>query len=385
MERPIFQPIGTPEEELDTPALVVDLDAMNRNIAVVHQFFSGGEEGDDITPGSALRPNVSCHGCPEVAFWQLSSGEDPEDVSSFFSGGIAVNSLGEAEAFAASGINDILITGRVVTIPKIRRLMALARDNSIVVAVDSASNVERLSEAADAEDVLLPVVVDIDTGRGFGGVLPGADAVELAHLVNESPHLIFRGITTSEGPINVPDSRRRGHETFERLLPLSEIVETMGREGLDVAIFSAGDATNYDAAAIIPGITDVQADVYPLMDAHTLALRPEMEPAAKVLATVISHPAPERAVVDAGHKTLAPDFGLAQLDGVPGAIATRFSAEHGIMELEGVATGQLKPGEKVKLIPYSLALCTNQFDYIRAVRDGRLVGYWPIVGRGRLD
>ena len=90
-------------------------------------------------------------------------------------------------------------------------------------------------------------------------------------------------------------------------------------------------------------------------------------------------------MVDAGHKTTGPDFGVAVLEGISGAVATRFSAEHGILELDGEAMNQLKPNDKVRLVPYNLSLCVNQFDYFRAVRAGKLVGYWPIAGRGRLD
>ena len=166
--------------------------------------------------------------------------------------------------------------------------------------------------------------------------------------------------------------------------PVLDARSELEQAGIEVATVSAGSTYNYDAVSQLSGITEVQAGVYPLMDMETLRIRPELQPAARILATVIGHPVAGRAVVDAGHKTTGPDFGVPVLEEFEGAVATRFSAEHGILDLEGPATEQLMPNDKVNLVPYNLALCVNQYDYIRAVRDGRLVGYWRVAGRGQL-
>ena len=386
MERPIFQPVGTPVEALDTPALVVDVDVLEQNLDTVHSFFRWvPPDGETRETVATVRPHVSCHGCPHIAQRQLSCDPPLSEAPISCCGGIAVNTIGEAEVFAAAGIDDILITGRVVTRTKIRRLVALARDNWVFQSVDNYRNVQDLSLAAEAEDVVLGVVVDIDAGYGHGGVAVGEDAVKLAQVVEDAPGLAFMGVTTYEGPLPLPNHTELRTETRNRIRPVLETVRQMERAGLEVAMVTAGSTHNYDMVARMTGINEVMAGVYPLMDAQTLAIRPELQAAAKVLATVISHPVPERAVVDAGHKTTGPDFGVAVLDGVPGAVATRFSAEHGILELEGETTAQLRPKDKVWLVPYDLSLCVNQFDYFRAVQDGKLVGYWPIAGRGRLD
>ncbi len=109
------------------------------------------------------------------------------------------------------------------------------------------------------------------------------------------------------------------------------------------------------------------------------------EQAAKVLTQVISHPVADRAVLDAGHKATGPDLGRPMLEGFPGAKATRFSAEHGSLELTGEAVNQLKPGDKAWLLPFNLGLCVNQYDFIRAVRGGKLEGFWPLSGRGQFS
>ena len=380
MERPIFQPVGTPAEELDTPALVVDLGVMEQNIAALHGAV-GGSVGGSTGGQVKVRPHVSCHGCPEIARLQLAAGNN--------SGGVAVSSLGEAEAFAAGeddtpGIDDILIAGRVVTAAKIRRLVELAGQISLCVAVDSPRNVEDLAEAAQAAGVSLGVLVDIDAGYGFGGVAPGRDAVELARKVAEAPGLAFEGIMAYEGPLTMTDRDELAGETRGRLQPVLDTRGDLEQAGIEVATVSAGSTYSYDVVSQISGVTEVQAGVYALMDAETLRVRPEFQPAAKILATVISHPVAGRAVVDSGHKTTGPDFGVPVLEGFPGAVATRFSAEHGILDLDGPATEQLMPNDKVHLVPYNLALCVNQYDYIRAVRDGKLVGYWRVAGRGQL-
>ena len=390
MERPIFQPVGAPTEELDTPALVVDLGIMAQNIAVLHNAVRASDAGS-ATGSVRVRPHVSCHGCPEIARFQLAAEGN--------AGGVAVSSLGEAEAFAAAGedtstddesaspshaIDDILLAGRVVTAAKIRRLVSLAGRITLSVAVDDPRNVGDLSEAAQAAGVTLGVLVDIDAGYGFGGVAPGRDAVDLARTVADAPGLSFNGIMTYEGPLPITERAELEAETRSRLQPVLDTRSDLEQAGMEVATVSAGSTYNYDIVSQLSGITEVQAGVYPLMDVETLRIRPELQRAATVLATVISHPIAGRAVLDAGHKTTGPDFGVPVLEGFPGAVATRFSAEHGIMDLDGPATEQLMPNDKVHLVPYNLALCVNQYDYIRAVRDGKLVGYWSVAGRGRL-
>ena len=380
MERPIFQPVGTPAEELDTPALVVDLGVMEQNIAVLHGAV-GGSVGEAAAGQVRVRPHVSCHGCPEIARLQLAAGNN--------AGGVAVSSLGEAVGFAGGeddtpGIDDILIAGRVVTAAKIRRLVELAGQISLSVAVDNLRNVEDLAEAAQAAGATLGVLVDIDAGYGFGGVAPGRDAVELARKVVDAPGLSFDGIMAYEGPLTMTDRDELAAETRGRLQPILDTRGDLEQAGIEVATVSAGSTYSYDVVSQMSGVTEVQAGVYALMDAETLRVRPEFQPAAKILATVISHPVAGRAVVDSGHKTTGPDFGVPVLEGFPGAVASRFSAEHGILDLGGPATEQLMPNDKVHLVPYNLALCVNQYDYIRAVRDGKLVGYWRVAGRGQL-
>ncbi|MCI0859739.1 MAG: alanine racemase [Chloroflexi bacterium] len=376
MERPIFQPIGTPVEELDTPALVVDLDLMDKNIETLHAVFRRSSV--------KVRPHVSVHQCPQIAHRQLSAGGTVE--------GISVSTLGEAEVFSNAGFNDVLVASQIVTAPKIRRLCALARANKIAVAVDNAGNVTQLSEAAQTSGVTLGVLVEIDAGLGRCGVSPGAEALELAQAVQGSSGLRFDGLMAIP-PVVSPDSGSQGAaqpagtaaQARDQLQPVVDTRDLIERAGMQVSVVSVGGTHNYDVASELKGITEVQAGSYPLMDYHYCQCRPEFSPAARVLASVVSRPTGQSAVVDAGHKATGPDRGIAVLDGVPGAQAVRFSAEHGVLSLESDPSPHIQRGDKTWLVPYDLGLCFNQYDYVRAVKGGVLEGFWPIAGRGRLD
>ena len=366
MERPIFQPVGTPVDELDTPALVVDLDLMERNIQTYHGYFAD--------TGVTVRPVLTSHLCPQVARRQLAASA---------ARGVAATTVGEAEVFASAGFDDILLANQVVTVSKIRRLCALAYQASVSVAVDSAGNLTQLSEAAVAAGVELDVLVEIEAGMGRCGVAPDAEAVALARAANDAEGLRFRGImATAPGPSG-DDPETHAQQTRQHLQAAIEAKDLMESAGLAVPEVSVGGAHCFTAAGQLPGITEVRAGRYPLMDVRLQQHLPELSLAAMVWATVISHPVADLAVLDAGHKATGPDMGRPVLQGVAGGIAARFSAEHGIVELERDAEGMLTPGERARLAPWELASCVNQYDYIRAVRDDRLEGYWPLSARGR--
>ena len=376
MERPVFQPTGTPVMDLDTPALVVDLDVMDRNIEILHGRFNQS--------GAKVRPHVTGHQTPKIAHRQLQAANTV--------GGISVTSVGEAEVFSDAGITDILVSSQIVTRSKIRRLCTLAGSNRIGVAVDNPQNVSDLSQAAEAQGVTLGVLVELDVGLGRCGVAPGDEALELARAVANSPGLRFDGIMAiaplpsfSSEASDFPERQERDATSWQVLQHVLETRELIEKNSLPVSVVSVGGTHNYDVAAGMAGITEVQAGSYPLMDHLYCRMRPEFSPAAKVLAAVISRPTGESAVLDAGHKATGPDRGLAVLEGVAGAQAVRFSAEHGVLDLQSGPAQNMKSGDKAWLVPFNLGLCFNQYDYVRAVRGDKLEGFWPIAGRGRFD
>lgn len=379
MERPIFQPAGTLVEDLDTPALVVDLAAMDANIETMHSYFR--------LCSAKLRPHVASHQCPEIARRQMAAGGT---VS-----GVCVTTLGEAEVFILAGFQDITVASPIVTRSKISRLLALAARNRVSVAVDNPQNVADLSEAAQAAGVNLEVLVELDAGRGQCGVPPGTQALDLAGLASRFAGITFEGLMAALPAPNVGTANGDGlsqsdraaldagtRQALQLILDTRELIEN---DGLEVLVVSVSGTHCYQIAGNSDGVTEVRAGAYPLMDYGSCLVRPEFAQAAKVLAQVISHPVDNRAVLDAGHKSTGPDLGVPVLEGFPGAKATRFSAEHGSLELTGDAINQLKPGDKAWLLPFNLGLCVNQYDYIRAVRGGKLEGFWPLSGRGQFS
>ena len=367
MERPISKPIGAAVEELDTPALVVDLDMMERNIAAVHSFFRDRE--------ARIRPHVEVHRCPAIARRQL----DVEGAA----GGIAVATVGEAEVFAEHGFDDILVANEIVSRSKIARLCALATGARISVAVDSPVNVGDLSEASQGCGAVLNVLVDVNTSPDRPGVGPGRPAADLARTVAEAAGLRFAGLMAYEGPVltdargDMADGLRKG---IEPLLDTREMVE---RQGLDAGTVSVVGTLACEAAGGIPGITEVIAGAYALLDGKHAATHPQLNQAAKVLTTVISHPEPGRALTDAGQKAMGMDTGTPSADDTPGAKLDRMSAEHGWLDLEGGAQRQVDLGAKIWLTPWDIGNCVNSYDYINAARGGKLEAVWRVAARGR--
>ena len=315
MGRPVFQAPGTPMEELDTPALVVDLEVMDRNIDKVHACFSDSS--------AKIRPHAGRHQCPPVAHRQLRAGATM--------GGIGVTTVGEAEVFSEAGFRDILVANQVVSQPKIRRLCALAGSNEITIAVDDPSNVAALSEAATASGITLGILVELDVGLGRCGVNPGREALTLARTVSRATGLRFDGLMAippipfaslgSGEDSDTPDRSQLDAEARSHLQQAVDSRELLEREGLAASTVCVGGTHNYDIAASTTGVTEVLAGSYPLMDYHLCRWRPELRPAARILASVISRPNGQSAVLDAGHKATGPDRGLAVLDGIPGAQA----------------------------------------------------------------
>ena len=367
MESPIFKPPGTHVSELDTPALVVDLAELDQNIDRLHSFFQGVD--------ARVRPHVSIHGCPAIARRQLAAGGTV--------GGIAVNTVGEAETFAHHGFEDIFITGAVVLPLKIVRVCSLARLSMMMVAVDNPDAVRDLSDAAQSAGVTLRAVVDIHTALERGGVEPGPDAVGLARRVASAPGLHFAGLMTYEGPISTEvseDRDARSRRCIQSVLDTREMIES---QGMEVEVVSAGGTHNYDIAGATPGVTEVPAGAYAIMDLRYREFRPEFRPAARIMCTVTSHPEPGKAMTDAGEKAVGASHGPPEVHGVPGATATSLDAEHGRLELEGQAQESVDLGDKVWFVPGDAATCFNLHDYVSAVRDERLEAVWPISARGR--
>ncbi len=359
-------PGGVPADQLDTPALLVDLDALERNIQKMADFFAGRP--------AALRPHTKTHKCPQIALRQMRAGAI----------GITCAKVGEAEVMADAGITDILIANQVTGQLKIDRLTELARRCDMMVAVDDPANVEALSQACRATGVTLRVLVEVDIGMGRCGVAPGDAAVELAQAVSQAPGLEFLGLMGYEGHlVLVHDPRERERRVREAFGRLRDTADQLAAIGLPVEIVSGGGTGTYDVTADCPPVTEVQAGSYVFMDSTYRGVRPEFEPSLTVLTTVVSRPVPERAVVDAGLKAMTKELGWPRPLGTEGASLRYLSEEHGVLDLSAPEAVDWRPGDRVRFLPSHCCTTVNLYDSLHVIKDGRLVEVWPIAGRGR--
>ena len=367
MERPIFKPIGTPTEELDTPSLIVDVDALDHNISTVASYFAGRI--------AKLRPHIEAHRTPAIAHKQMAAGGHV--------GGIAVSTLGQAETFVPNGFSDVFVSNLVVTPQKITSLCALAQQAKIGVAVDSAANVSNLSSTAVSSGVTLDVVVYVNIRLGLYGVEPGQPAVDLAKVVVESPGLDFAGIMTHEGSILTDDAGETASETCTALQPLLDTRQAIEQTGIDVRVVSAGGTSNYEAAGAIDGITEVQAGSYALLDARHAPHLPQLKTAGRVMTTVTSRPEPGYMITDGGQKAIGADTGFPSVDNLPSPTVKGLSAEHGSIFFDSTDGVDPQLGERIWCTPWDAATCANLHDYIFAVRNDALEAVWEVSARGR--
>ncbi|MYC05587.1 MAG: hypothetical protein F4X57_00125 [Chloroflexi bacterium] len=365
MERPIIKPIGTPVEALDTPALVVDMDALEANIERVHVRFRDSSV--------SLRPDVETHRCPAIARMQIAAGGT--------NGGVAVASVSEAEMFAQNGISDFLIVHEVVTAPKIARLCALARQASVTVAVDNAANVSALSDAAQGAGVTLKVVLDINTGQERSGVAPGEPALALARIVSRSESLNLSGLMSSEDDDFGEDMDSLIEKSSHRIQQTLDTREMLERDGIAVETVCVS-AQQPMLAGEVDGVTEVLNGVYALMDVRHSAMLPELELAAKVLASVTSLPEPGTAILDTGRKAMGDDYGFPIIEGRGELDVSSMSAEHGKLQWDDNSDVGLSLGDRIRFTPMDIGATVNVYDYIQAVRGGNLEAVLAISARG---
>jgi D-serine deaminase-like pyridoxal phosphate-dependent protein len=359
--------IGTPWQELDTPALCLDVAALERNIARMADFCSGA--------AARLRPHAKTHKSPAIAWMQLRAGAI----------GITCAKLGEAEVMAAAGIRDILIANQVVGADKIARLVALAAYSEVITAVEDADHAAELSAAACAKGVTLRTILEVEVGMGRCGVAPGIPALELARRVAELPGLCFEGIMGYEGhAVMIPDGEARRKTAADAMGRLVETADLLRGAGLPVNIVSAGGTGTYAWTGVFPGITEIQAGSYATMDGRyraVLAAGGEVpfEPALTVVARVISA-RDDRAVIDAGLKTMSSEFGLPEVMAPAGWSLAGFSEEHGSLQRSDGAS--LHRGDRVVLLPSHGCTTINLHDTYHVLRGGVLEALWPVAARG---
>ena len=360
---------GDSVEELDTPTLIVDLDVFERNLDLMANAVRGS--------GIALRPHAKSHKCPEVALAQIERGAV----------GICCQKVGEAEAFVAAGIRDVLVTNEIVGEKKLARLAALAGAARIGVLADDAAAVRHIGAAARAAGVAIDVLVEVDVGAHRCGIAPGAPAVALAQVVARTPGISFRGIHAYQGAaqhLRTPEERVVAIAEASRLA--KEAKQLVEAAGVECAVVTGAGTGTWQLERDSHVFTELQPGSYIFMDAdygrNALARdQHAFEQSLYVLSTVMSVPTPSRAVVDAGLKALAVDSGPPLVHVSRGLEYTKASDEHGVLDVD---TTRASPaiGDRVWLIPGHCDPTVNLYDWIVGMRGERVECLWPVAARG---
>jgi D-threonine aldolase len=357
--------------EIDTPALLLDLDQVERNV----ERYQGAADA----AGIGLRPHAKAHKCPQVARLQMDRGAV----------GLCCAKLAEAEALAAHGLATFLVTTPVVGALKIGRLIKLARTCKVMVVADDEQNLVELSAAAAQTDLMLDVLVDVDVGQGRTGVTSGAAAAALVARIKASKNLRFCGLQGYQGKLQgVASLEDRKTLVGEAMSKLAASEKAVREAGLPVDIITGGGTGSFPIDLKLNQLTDVQPGSYVTMDTNYAKVRlggdddhPLGHPLT-ILASVISRPTDDRVVVDVGWKSASCDSGTPALRDA-GDLSFEFAGdEHGILRRAGGPVA-LKSGERIELVPSHCDTTVNLYDTFVVHRSGKLETVWPIVGRGK--
>jgi len=360
-------PIGLSIDELDTPALLVDLDVLDRNIA----FMSGQLRERGVN----WRPHAKAHKSPAVAHRLLAAGAI----------GITCAKLSEAEVYVASGIRDILIANQVVGPIKTRRLAALAAESEVMVAVDHIDQAKAIARDAAVIGSKPRIVIEVNCGMNRAGVEPGAPTVELAQQIAGLEDVRFEGLMTWEGhTMAMPDRDQRIAEIRAAIGRFLDTAEQVRAAGVPVQILSCGGTGTFLTSSELAGITEGQAGGGIFGDLMYRALDIPVEGALSVLVTVTSRPAPDRFLIDAGRKTIDPSAQAPGVLGMDNVDKVALSAEHGNVTMTG-ASDTPRIADRVRLeVGYSDQL-VHLHEQLIAIRGDRVAAIWPTSARGRLQ
>jgi D-serine deaminase-like pyridoxal phosphate-dependent protein len=366
--------IGMSLEDVDTPALLLDLDAFERNM---DRMAKALEE-----TSMKIRPHSKSHKCAIIGLEQMARGAV----------GICCQKVGEAEAMVAGGVHNILISNQIVGRSKLLRLAALTKQADwIGVCADHPDNVEQLSEAAAAMGTVINVLVEIDIGAARCGVGVGQPAIDLAKKIDFATNLNFAGLQAYQGRAQHVRSYGERQQTAQAGIALTkETVDGLKAVGLDCEIVGGAGTGTFQFETAGGVHNELQAGSYVFMDAdygknlnREGGFFDDFENSLFVYATVMSTPTEDRALVDAGLKALAMDSGPPVVADMPEVEFGRASDEHGILDI-AKTNQRVQLGDKLKLIPGHCDPTVNMYDWYVGYRGDRVEALWPIVARGML-
>ena len=346
-------------DDLDTPAMVIDLDVLEKNINGMQQVCRDA----DID----LMVHIKTHKVPEIAHMQLRAGAV----------GICCQKLGEAEVMVAAGIDgNILIPYNIVGKPKLVRLARLSKRARMTVAVDSEITAKGISEQLRNDGTSVRVFVELDTGGKRTGVQSPQAAVELARKVSKLPNLELRGVMTYPSRLEAKPFIEETVALFRKAgLPIDEI--SGGGTGAEARSKEIGCTVHRSGSYVFEGLKRISASNNPPNPVTC---------AARMITTVVSTPTPDRIIIDGGQKTFArgPRRGYGHIIEHPDAVIYGMSVEHGHIDVSAVSH-KFRVGERLSVIPDHQGITINHHDEAYAVRNGLIEAVWQVAGRGRVQ
>jgi 3-hydroxy-D-aspartate aldolase len=365
--------VGQREDEVDTPALLLDLDAFEYNLDRMVQLLAGS--------GVGLRPHAKAHKSPVIARLQIARGAV----------GQCVQKVGEAEALVWGGVRDVLVSNEVVGAAKLARFAALSRLADVAICADSEAHVFAIETAAAGASVRLPVYVEIDVGGARCGIEPGERAALLGRRIAQSEHLTFGGLQAYHGSAQHrrrPEERAAAIETAAGAV--RRTIDALAKFDVHCPVVTGGGTGTFEYEVASGVYTEIQAGSYCFMDAdYARNLDANGKPVSTfrqslfVLSTVMSVPRTGVAVLDAGHKAVTIDSGLPLVWQRPDLSYVDASDEHGTLSY---ASDAHRPqlGEKLRLVPGHCDPTVDRYDWYVGVRNGRVESLWPIPARGAM-
>lgn len=351
--------------DIDTPALVLDLDRVERNIATMAGFFANRE--------ASLRPHFKTPKCPEVARLQLEAGAI----------GITCAKLGEAEVLANNGVlTSVLIANQIVGAHKVERLIALAEKlPELLVAFDDPGQLQAIEAALPDGSTSLGALIEVDVGMKRCGTDSPEQTVALAKQIRAS-RVPFRGIMGYEGhAVLIPDEAKRRELAEASAGQLLEHRDALADADLAPEIVSAGGTGTHDITGSTPGITEIQAGSYVFMDGAYQRVRREFEPALSVLVTIV-HRRGRMLITDCGMKALSHEFGMPRGAALP-LECKGLSEEHGHVMIDEGVDLTLRSGDRIALLPSHGDTTINLHDRYYVVRGDEVCAEWEIQARGK--
>jgi len=356
--------------EVDTPALLLDLDAFEHNLDRLDKSLAETR--------IRVRPHAKSHKCPEISLRQMARGAI----------GVCCQKVSEAEAMVEGGVMNVLVSNEVVGAPKLARLAALARRARVSVCVDNEQNIADIDAAARAAGAKIDVLVEVNVGANRCGVEPGRPVVDLARRIAEAKQLRFAGLHAYQGAAQHARTPVERKAAIARAVQLvRDTIDALQAQDLKPEIVTGAGTGTYLLEAASGVYNEIQPGSYIFMDAdYNRNLgedgRPvrNFEQSLYVWTTVMSHVSAERAVVDAGLKALSVDSGMPLVADLPGVEFLKASDEHGVLKLPRGT--KLTVGDKIRLVPGHCDPTVNLYDWIVGLRGDRVESVWPITARG---